>query len=119
MNNAETAPFSQWAVVELFGHQRIAGLLTEQSVGGCHFLRVDVPALGEQKGFTKLYGQGAIYAINFVEEAIAREVAARLRVRPVEPYELSNLLPRPGTTHDSRGFPGDRPGGFGDPHGED
>ncbi len=89
------APFSQWAVVELFGHQRIAGLLSEQVIGGCNFLRVDVPAAGGQKTFTKLYGQGAIYAISFVEEAIARELAAQLRARPVEVYELSNLLPKP------------------------
>jgi len=89
------APFSQWAVVELFGHQRIAGLLTEQTIGGCHFLRVDVPECEGQKAYTKLYGQGAIYAINFVEEPIARELAKRLRPQPVQEYEISNLLPPP------------------------
>ncbi len=90
---AETsAPLSQWAVVELFGHQRIAGLLSEQTIGGCQFLRVDVPDSGDQKGFTKLYGQGAIYGITFVEEAIARELAGRVRARPVEVYEVGNLL---------------------------
>ena len=35
--------FDQWAVVELFGHQQIAGRVTEASIGGCSFLRVDVP----------------------------------------------------------------------------
>lgn len=95
-------PFSQWAVVELFGHQRVAGLLTEQTIGGCHFLRVDVPDSEDgQKGFTKLYGQGAIYGITFVEERVARELARRLRVRPVEAWELGNLLPAPrGESHD-------------------
>lgn len=92
---SESAPFSQWVVVELFGHQRIAGLLSEQTVGGCHFLRVDVPESDGQKAYTKLYGQGAIYAINFVEEKIARELARKLRPQPVHEYELSNLLPAP------------------------
>lgn len=98
------APFSQWAIVELFGHQRIAGLLSEQTIGGCNFLRVDVPDTEGQKGFTKLYGQGAIYGISFVEEAIAREVAKGLRARPVEAYELRNLLPALGAGAGSRGF---------------
>ena len=33
----------QWAIVELFGHQRIAGKISEHAVGGCSFVRIDVP----------------------------------------------------------------------------
>lgn len=85
------APFEQWAILELFGHQRIAGLLTEQVIGGCSFVRVDVPAVKETPPFTKLYGQGAIYAISLVDEPIARAIAERLRERPVSVYELPEL----------------------------
>ncbi len=44
--------FEAWAIVELFGHQKIAGRLTEQTIGGCHFLRVDVPDVNGRPGFT-------------------------------------------------------------------
>ena len=83
-------PFAQWAILELFGHQRIAGKVTEAAIGGCALLRVDVPAVDDQPGFTRYYGQGAIYSLTVVEEAVARSAAARIRPTPVEIY----LLPR-------------------------
>jgi hypothetical protein len=55
--------FDLWAVVELFGHQRIAGRVTEQVIAGQGFIRVDVPATGDQIGFTRMFGPGAIYSI--------------------------------------------------------
>ena len=81
--------FAQWALVELFGHKRVAGRVTEQEVGGCNFVRVDVPnENGDGWQHTSLYGQGAIYAINFVTEAFARAMAKRLEVAPVYSYEM-------------------------------
>lgn len=38
------AKFDLWCIVELFGHNRIAGRCTEQNVAGVNMLRVDVPA---------------------------------------------------------------------------
>lgn len=81
-----------WAIVELFGHQRIAGHVTEASVGGCQFVRVDIPASGEKPAFTRLLGQGAIYAINIVSEDVARMAASALRTEPVSVYDLGPLL---------------------------
>lgn len=94
--------FEAWAVVELFGHQRIAGRLSEQIIGGCSFVRVDVPdqparerrgylaAEGAVPAYTKLFGQGAIYAISIVSEDIARRTAAALRIQPVIAYEVDS-----------------------------
>lgn len=90
--------FEQWAIVELFGHQRIAGRVTEQTIGGCSFVRVDVPsceAAGnapETQAFTKLYGQGAIYAMTFVDEAAARMTARQLRAQPIDEWSLRRAL---------------------------
>lgn len=78
----------QWAIVEMFGHQRVAGLVSEVTFGGCNFVRVDVPQVGSEPGFTKMLGQGAIYCINFVSEEIARANAAYNRSVPVQSYEL-------------------------------
>lgn len=90
--------FEQWAIVELFGHQRVAGRVTEQTIGGCAFVRVDVPACEEVPGlpatqaFTKLYGQGAIYAVTFVDEAAARVTARQLRIQPIDTWQLRQAL---------------------------
>lgn len=83
--------FAQWALVELFGHSRIAGLVTEQSIGGCSFLRVDVPADGVSPAFTKCYGNGAIYAMTFVTEEVARAAVKAYRVEPVSAYDIPEL----------------------------
>lgn len=85
--------FEQWAVVELFGHARIAGRVTEQTLGGCAFVRVDVPAVAGNAPFTKLYGQGAIYAMSFVDRNVALAVAERLREKPIDIYSLADISP--------------------------
>lgn len=84
--------FEAWAIVELFGHQKIAGKLTEQTIGGCNFIRVDVPAFEDSPAFTKLYTQGAIYGVTFVSEQIACAAAQSFRVAPVSVYELRDLM---------------------------
>lgn len=75
--------FEGWAVVELFGHNMIAGLVSEQSIGGSSFVRVDVPAVEGSEGFTKFYGGAAIYAITPTTEEVATAAAGNLAIRPV------------------------------------
>lgn len=60
-----------WGVVELMGHQRIAGRITEKNVAGTQMLQVDVPAMGDVPGYTRLMGGAAIYAINPTDEETA------------------------------------------------
>lgn len=86
-----------WAIVELFGHSVIAGLVTSVQVAGTEMLRVDVPEMGEaEPGFTKFYGGGAIYAISPTDEATARAAVERLRPRPVTAWMVqSQALPEP------------------------
>lgn len=81
----ETAKaFEQWCLVEIFGKQKYAGLVSEQVIGGCNFVRLDVPETAR----TKLFGQGAIYAMTPIEEDVARVLAAQYDQRPVSVYEL-------------------------------
>ena len=82
----ETKNFESWCIVELFGHQQIAGFVSEQQIGGQSFVRVDVPEADGKPGFTKLYGSGAIYAITPTTEEIANAAAERLSIRPVSPW---------------------------------
>lgn len=84
--------FETWAVVEIFGHQTYVGKVTEQTIGGCSFVRVDVPELTKSEhypcrpAFTKIFGQGAIYSITPMEEATARGLADGLRAVPITVY---------------------------------
>ena len=88
--------FNEWALVELFGHQKIVGRVSEASLAGGAFLRVDVPAVDENKAFTRYFGPGAIYSINPVTEEIALEMVKRYRNEPVSRFELPRLAEKAG-----------------------
>ncbi len=101
--------FEQWGIVSLFGHSKIAGLLTSQPIGGWNLLRVDVPAVDGEPAFTKCYGQGAIFDISFVTEEIARAAAKSFRVQPVTPYEIPELRQLRLPAHDPDNDDGEVP----------
>ncbi len=84
--------FEQWGVVEIMGHQRVAGKVTEQAVGGTAFVRVDVPESDGRPAFTKLYGSGAIYAISITSEETARAIAARLQQAPISVWDARDMV---------------------------
>lgn len=88
---SENNQFNEWALVELFGHQKIVGRVSEATLAGGAFLRVDVPALGSEPAFTRFYGPGAIYSINPVSEDVARGLATQYRNAPVHRFELPQL----------------------------
>ena len=94
--------FEEWAVVELMGHQKIAGKTTEQTIAGAALLRVDVPEVEGQPAFTRFFGASAVYSIIPTSEAIARAVAAQLRAVPIHRFELAQL-PAPAVGVDAAG----------------
>lgn len=67
--------FETWAIVELLGHQKIAGHISEQPLAGTNMLRVDVPETDKNPAFTRFIGGSAIYAINPCTEEIAKWTA--------------------------------------------
>lgn len=75
--------FEEWAVLELMGHRRLAGRVSEETIGGASFIRIDVPG-----GATQFYAPGAVYCITPTTEQLARAFAEGNRPRPVERYEL-------------------------------
>lgn len=88
----QTEQLDTWAIVDLFGHQRIAGRVTESTFAGGAFLRVDVPATSQVEAYTRFYRPEAIYSFSPVSEEVARGMAERIRSRPVEVYELRQLM---------------------------
>ena len=89
-NQAENNDVDVYAIVEIFGHQRIAGKISEHNLGGT-FVRVDVPSVNGRTAFTKLYGPSAIYAISFVDRDVCLAAAERLAEVPVNQYTLADV----------------------------
>jgi len=91
MKEEAESKFDSWALVELFGHQKIVGRVTEATIAGGAFLRVDVPAFEENKAFTRFYGPGAIYSLNPVTEEIGMQLMRQYRKEPVSRWELPQI----------------------------
>jgi hypothetical protein len=81
-------PFAEWAIVEMMGHRRLAGLVQEVQLAGAGFLRLDIPAAGDDPGRTQYLSPGSVYALHPVDEATARQAAAAWRPAPVQRWEL-------------------------------
>ncbi len=80
---ANETKFEEWAIVDVMGHQRYVGQVTEQVIAGCDFVHVDIPKTKKTQPWTKLIGTGSIYAITPVSEDIARSMAANSQREPV------------------------------------
>lgn len=96
----EQEKFEQWAIIELFGHHKISGLLGEQNIGGETFIRVDVPETDGQPGYTKLYGKGAIYGITLTDQETARAAAKYYAPRPMDLWSERQMLGMPAPQGD-------------------
>lgn len=90
----QTEKFEIWAIVELFGHQKMTGKVTEQTIGGATMVRVDVPDTTAVPGFTRFLNVSAIYAINPVTEEVARGYAERIQAQPIQAWDAREVLNR-------------------------
>lgn len=89
---------SYWAIVELMGHRRLAGRLTEVTLAGAGFLRIDIPGADPEKWAATQFispSSGSIYAITPVSEEVARVAARREQPQPVHAWELPRLEHQP------------------------
>ena len=90
--------FNQWAIVDVMGHQRYAGRVTEQVLAGTGFIRVDVPEAQKPQydgtvqtlpAMTKLFSPSAIHSISPCTEEVARTAAASVgRSEPIDAYDV-------------------------------
>lgn len=92
----EQPSFSEWAVLELMGHRKLAGKVTEQTIGGHGFVRLDIP-----DGPTQFYSPSSVYCLTPVTEDTARAYAEQNKPQPVTRWELPQLPARgPGSDRD-------------------
>jgi hypothetical protein len=80
--------FESWAILEVMGHQKFAGLVTEETIAGTAFIRIDIPAADGKPKFTKLFGGSTIYCLTPVTEDVARAFAAKLRTEPITKWDI-------------------------------
>lgn len=80
-----------WGILELMGHRRLAGIISEEQIAGCAFVRLDIPAEGEEKAATQFYAPAAVYCITPTTEELARAFASDHRPAPVQRWELPAL----------------------------
>ena len=83
--------FEQWCIIELFGHSRIAGLVTEQAIGGETFIRVDVPETKSCQAFSRFFGKSAIYSITPTTKETACKAVELWTPRPIDIWEIKLL----------------------------
>jgi hypothetical protein len=86
-----------WALLELMGHRRLAGIIAEETIAGAAFIRIDVPAEEEEPGATQFYSPQAVYCITPLTEETARAFARTYRPEPIKAWELKAL---PGPERD-------------------
>lgn len=85
-NGQQQSKFELWCLVELFGHQRIAGFVSEATIGGGAFIRVDVPnPYSEGDLYTRYFGPAAIYAINPTTKEEVFRLVGMLHPKPPTP----------------------------------
>lgn len=89
-----------WAIVELMGHVRVAGRLSEEEKFGAKMGRLDIP---QGDGFVSQYfGSGSVYRITIVTEDVARHVSKQTTAAPVSPWDFpKTLAPAPDLYSDS------------------
>jgi hypothetical protein len=86
--------FESWAIVELLGHVRMAGRVTEEELFGSKIGRVDCPS-PDGSFVTVYFGGGSVYRLSPCSEAVARAVAQVSRPEPVHRWELPAPEPEP------------------------
>lgn len=83
-----------WAVVELMGHVRLGGRVTEEEKFGGKLGRIDIPTA--DGGFvTQYFGASSVYRLTIVAEDVAREVAKLSNPAPVQPWQFPKQIAAP------------------------
>ncbi|MBO0947549.1 hypothetical protein [Fibrella forsythiae] len=90
MNTPTQKPVELHAIIELFGHQKMAGKVSEYQLGG-NFIRIDVPETSTQGAYCRIVNPSAVYAINPVTEEVAKGMAEHLQTKPIEAWDISTM----------------------------
>jgi hypothetical protein len=93
---AVVSEYLTWGILELMGHVRMAGQISEEERFGSKVGRIDCPSSEspDGTGFVTVYFTAAsVYRLTACTEEAARAVAYRSVPRPVHQYELPAPTP--------------------------
>lgn len=82
MSEQSTQPFREWGILEVMGRLRLAGEISEQTIAGAGFIRIDIPATTRAPAFTRFFSPGSLYSLTPTTEQIARDLAEHLHEMP-------------------------------------
>lgn len=99
METEEKKGIAGFFVVELMGKTILPGFVQEEIVCNTYFLRIDVPTVGEVKGFSKLIHPQAIFGMTPIDMQLCRNM---VEVRKPKPFTLYYGEYK---EHDSQDFP--------------
>ena len=98
MSETKQEAFEGWCILELMGHRKLAGHVSEETIAGKSFIRLDIHTAkrnpdmfkGEVQAHvvTQFYSADAVYCLTPTTEEIARGMAENLKPTPVQRYEL-------------------------------
>lgn len=83
--------FEGWAIVEIMGHRRLAGYVSEVSIAGAAMLRVDIAGKepGSSPKATQFYGGASLFCLTPTTEENARKEA---NPSAWTPYQLGSAV---------------------------
>lgn len=83
-------PTEFWAIIELFGHAKMAGQINKSDLGD--FIQVNIPAVGIIPAWSKLINPKAIYAITPCKKEDAIAKAETLKLMPIDKWDTEQLI---------------------------
>lgn len=91
---AKAPALASWALVELFGHQRIVGMVTVEPAEFPGMIRVDVPDLLKdgkvvRAGLTRYIGKAALYGVTPIDEETVRAMLPNIDGKPSRPMQFT------------------------------
>lgn len=91
---AKAGAFEGWAVIEVLGHRRLAGYVTDVAMFGTAMCRIDIPGEDGATLGTQYYSGNSLFSVTPCSEEVARAVAKQNQPRPVQTWEMPALAQR-------------------------
>ena len=100
-------PLHCWAFIEIMGHSKIAGRVTERKIGPNVMIQVDVPKLDTEFLCTKLFNPASLFSITPTNEEWCRKWAKQVANYDLKPLPYIPEAPRLDVTAASESEPDD------------
>ena len=85
------SPQPFYAMIELMGHARVVGLVTETKLAGAGFLQVDILDPEGKISFQRYIAPQAVYQISPIGREMAIELCGRWDQSRIESYDVPEL----------------------------